>query len=171
MPRLFTSLVVPPESTKGIHALQVGMDGAVWERQPHITLAHFGDVDQAAVAPLITTLQQVRRRGTCTIEPTELDTFERSGKPNVLWLGVTPSAALSELAESLHEVRQRLGSEDPLRFVPHITIARVGEVEPEELASFMKAFDVSAVSSFEASSFTLYVSDTDGYTPVGEFDL
>jgi RNA 2',3'-cyclic 3'-phosphodiesterase len=128
MLRLFVAIELPPSVRDVLLAAMGGVAGARWQRdeQLHLTLRFIGEVDRHRAADIVAAL------GTVNFAPFELalaapGTFDRRGRIDVLWMGVTPQAEVSALAKRVDAALARIGIAPETRaFVPHITVARFG---------------------------------------------
>lgn len=169
MPRLFTAIDLPVGLAESIVEQHHGLEGAVWEPLPHITLAHFGDVAEEDVADLERELETVPVQ-TNALTPTELGFFPDEGDPEVVWVGLGESTTLTELADNLQLVRTAIaGGTDALAFRPHITIARTRKANPADVHQYAQGFDCTQLSTFTYSTFTLFKSTRSGYETVRTF--
>lgn len=105
-----------------------GVAGARWQRddQLHLTLRFIGDVDRHQAIDIVAAL------GTVKVAPLELSlgsvgTFDRRGRIDTLWVGVTPQEGVAALAKRVDQALARIGIPLETRaFLPHITVARFG---------------------------------------------
>ena len=104
---------------------------ASWTREEnlHLTLKFFGDV---AVNRVDTLSQALMRAAARTIEFDlvfeECGAFPSRGKPNVLWIGISPETgpACSRLYQAIEDECAKVGfKRDERKFHPHLTIARL----------------------------------------------
>jgi 2'-5' RNA ligase len=127
MIRLFVALELPPALRDTLLAAMGGVAGARWQRddQLHLTLRFIGEVDRHRAADIAAALAGVR------FEPLDLalagpGSFDRHGRPDSLWVGVSPQAGVSALAQRVNQALYRVGTErDTRAYVPHITVARL----------------------------------------------
>ena len=131
MHRLFVAIVPPPDARAALIAAMGGVIGARWQTdaQLHLTLRFIGEVDRHRASDIVAALGQVPppHFGARLAGP---GSFERNGRIDSLWVGVTPHAALAALARRIDQALVRhagLGAETRA-FVPHITVARFGRV-------------------------------------------
>lgn len=124
--RLFTALELPPHIRDALLAAQGGVAGARWQRddQLHLTLRFIGEVDRHRAHDITAAL------ATVNVQPFSLSlshpgTFDKRGRIDTLWIGVTPQAEVAALARRIDAALVRAGLAAQTRaFVPHITIAR-----------------------------------------------
>lgn len=127
MHRLFVALELPVTMRDALLGATGGVAGARWQRddQLHLTLRFIGEVDRHRAADIAAALDGVR------IEPLELalagpGSFDRRGRIDTLWVGVTPTEGVTALAQRINQALLRVGIPAETRaFVPHITVARL----------------------------------------------
>ena len=100
-------------------------DRAAW----HVTLAFLGQVDEAALARLLPSLElAVRRHRQVQLAFRGAGAFPAPGRANVLWSGLSGDCeALAQLAESMAAGASGVGAPPPDKgrsFQPHLTLAR-----------------------------------------------
>src|SRR5690606_27088853 len=80
-------------------------------------------------------------------------------KPHAIWAGVHPSQDLSALQAEIERICQRLGlPSDPRKFVPHVTLARLKNTTPVEVASYLSARGNFSTMPFRVDRFVLMSS-------------
>ena len=149
MPRLFTALEVPREPALSLSLLRGGLPGARWVdgENFHITLRFFGDVEGHVADEIANALDRVQRHAFTMVAFRRRRV--RGKKPHALWAGVTASPDLSALQAEIERKCQRLGlPADPRKFVPHVTLARLRNVGPHEVASYLSSRGNFASASF-----------------------
>jgi RNA 2',3'-cyclic 3'-phosphodiesterase len=140
MPRLFTALEVPRDAAMSLSLLRGGLPGARWvdAENYHITLRFFGDVEGHVADEIAHALDRVRRPA-FTISLSGVGAFGGK-KPHALWAGVSASPDLFTLQAEIERKCQRLGlPADPRKFVPHVTLARLRNVGPHEVATYLSS--------------------------------
>lgn len=161
--RLFIAIELPDEHVNLITALQRSLDGSNWERHPHITLCHFGDVSVDRVDELTELLVSVDVPR-LTITPSVVGYFPNADEPAVLWIGLEPNPELHSLAGNFGSIRKSfVGGEDRLEFTPHITLARTGSVEPIVVRQFAEELDLTGLTPFTVDGVGLFASDAGQY--------
>jgi len=156
MPRLFTALEVPRDAALSLSLLRGGLPGARWVdgENFHITLRFFGDVEGHVADEIADALDRVRRNA-FTMSLSGVGAFGGK-KPHALWAGVTASPDLSALQAEIERRCQRLGlPADPRKFVPHVTLARLRNVGPHEVAAYLSSRGNFATAPFRVSRFVL----------------
>lgn len=125
MIRLFVALELPVAMRDILLAAMGGVAGARWQRddQLHLTLRFIGEVDRHRAADIAAVLDSVR------VEPLDLalgspGSFDRRGRIDSLWVGVTPHEPVAALAQRINQALRRVHiAPDTRAFVPHITVA------------------------------------------------
>jgi 2'-5' RNA ligase len=146
----------------------------------HLTLAFLGQVELAHLAGVERAIAGVAR----TARPLRcvtagLGAFPAARRPSVLWLGLDQDGtALSRLQ---HDLTRALGTvlerEDPERFVPHLTLARVsglGRTPRDALATALETFPAGRVA-WRVDELVLFRSDLGSagarHTPLSRLPL
>ena len=156
MPRLFTALEIPRDAALSLSLLRGGLPGARWIdiENYHITLRFIGDVEGRIADDIVTGLDRVRRAG-FEIRLSGVGVFGMK-KPHAIWAGVAPSAELAALQAEIDRICLRNGATpDPRKFTPHVTIARLKNASPLEIASYLSGHGTFASSPFRVGSFVL----------------
>ncbi len=159
MPRLFTALEIPRDAALSLSLLRGGLPGARWidVENYHITLRFIGDVEGRIADDIVAGLDRVRRPG-FEVRLSGVGAFG-SKKPHALWAGVSPSAELSTLQADIDRICSRNGAPgDPRKFVPHVTIARLRNVNPLEIATYLSSHGGFSSAPFRAGRFVLMSS-------------
>ena len=159
MHRLFVAIEPPPGVRDALLAAMGGIAGARWQRddQLHLTLRFIGEVDRHAARDIAAALAGVR------IEPFELHlgapgVFDRKGRVDTLWIGVTPHDAVRALHLRVDAALTRVGvAPDTRSFLPHITIARFARGSGSLAAGFVPAVPLAG-AGFCVEGFALYES-------------
>ncbi|MBN9076333.1 MAG: 2'-5' RNA ligase [Rhizobiales bacterium 65-79] len=159
MPRLFTALEIPRDAALSLSLLRGGLPGARWVdvENYHLTLRFIGDVEGHVADEIANALDRVRRRS-FQLTLSGVGAFG-SKKPHALWAGVTASPDLNALQAEIERICQRLGlPADARKFMPHVTIARLRNVNPAEVAAYLSARGNFRTSPFRVSRFVLMSS-------------
>jgi 2'-5' RNA ligase len=157
MRRLFTALELPPPVRDALLGAMGGVAGARWQRddQLHLTLRFIGEVDRHQARDIAAAL------GAVNVVPFQLSlaspgTFDKRGRIDALWVGVTPQEPVAALARRVDQALQRVGVPAETRaFVPHITVARFGR-DMGPLGAF--PMQPLPVEPFDVSGFALWES-------------
>jgi 2'-5' RNA ligase len=159
MPRLFTALEIPRDAALSLSLLRGGLPGARWidVENYHITLRFIGDVEGHVADEIADALDRVRRHS-FMLTLSGVGAFGGK-KPHAVWAGVTASPDLSALQGEIDRICQRLGvAADPRKFMPHVTLARLRNTNPLEVAQYLSARGNFSAASFRVSRFVLMSS-------------
>ena len=159
MHRPFVAIQPPPDVRDRLLAAMGGIAGARWQRddQLHLTLRFIGEVDRHQAQDIAAALAGVR------IAPFELalglpGVFDRRGRIDALWIGVTPHDQVRELHTRVDQALRRVGiAPDGRAFLPHITIARFSRGSGGGAAAFVPLVAL-ADTSFRVDGFALFES-------------
>jgi RNA 2',3'-cyclic 3'-phosphodiesterase len=157
VPRLFVAIRPPAPVRDALTAIQDGVECARWQDddQLHLTLRYIGDVDGRTAADVAELLESITARR-FEIALAGCGSFDKRGRIDTLWAGVTPQAPLAALHHKIDHALVRLGLPPERRaYRPHITIAR-GRMGP--LDSFMVRHGGLTGAPFAVDHFTLYES-------------
>ena len=155
--RLFTGLELPATLTWDLAALQGGLPGARWidPGDFHITLAFAGDVSPTTARELSQMLARVEKPQ-LNLRLVGLDVFG-SKKPTSIHAKVASDPALLALQASHVSILRRLGvRQEKRRYQPHVTLARVSQCRPVDIARFMERAGAVWTPFFPVSRFVLY---------------
>ncbi|HEV7261300.1 MAG TPA: RNA 2',3'-cyclic phosphodiesterase [Bosea sp. (in: a-proteobacteria)] len=159
MPRLFTALEIPAEVASALTLHRGGLAGARWIEPAdyHITLRFLGDVDRRTANDLDEFLADIR---SYPFEVT-LDALGSFGgdKPRAVFARVQPTPRLSELQADLERLTRRLGlPPEGRKFVPHVTLARLRDTSPIDVAHYLSLHPIIRPISFTARRLALMSS-------------
>jgi RNA 2',3'-cyclic 3'-phosphodiesterase len=138
MPRLFTAIEVPDEIRADLARLKQPLPGAKWvdAADLHLTLRFAGDVDTRTAREFAAELERV-----------DVDAFELTlsglgafggDDPHAIWAGVSPCPALDVLARAHERAARNAGLPPEKRaFKPHVTLARLRNASPLQVAAFL----------------------------------
>lgn len=157
MPRLFTGLEVPPEVGDSLARLRGGLPGARWvdPENYHVTLRFIGDVDDRLAHEIGSMLAQVARRGF----ELRLDGLTSFGgrKPRAVVAAVASVPQLAELQAEHERIMQRIGLQpEGRKFTPHVTLARLRDTPPEDVARYIATHGHFPRLTFTAARYVLY---------------
>lgn len=159
MPRLFTALEIPRDAALSLSLLRGGLPGARWidVENYHMTLRFFGDVQGHVADEIANALDRVRR-------PAFMLTLAGVGqfggrKPHSLWAGAAASPDLLALQAEIERIASRLGlPADARKFAPHVTVARLRNSSPEDVARYLSARGNFCAAPFKVGRFVLMSS-------------
>ncbi len=159
MPRLFTALEIPAEVASELVLHRGGLAGARWIEPSdyHITLRFLGDVDRRMAGEVDAMLADVQ---SYPFEVT-LDALGSFGgdKPRAVFARVQPSPRLVGLQGDLERMIRRLGmAPEGRKFVPHVTLARLRDASPVDVAHYLGLHPIVRPISFTARRVALMSS-------------
>lgn len=160
MPRLFTGLELPLEVRQALALHRGGLTGARWIEPTdyHITLRFLGDVDGRTARDVAGFLDDIHPAGPLTITLDEIASFG-GDKPRTLHARVQPNEDLAQLQADHERLMRQLGLEpETRRYRPHVTLARLKDAMPLEVARFLAERPLMRSISFQARRFVLYSS-------------
>jgi len=160
MPRLFTGIEIPADIGLALSSYRGGLPGARWidPENYHITLRFIGDIDERTADDVYSVLSEVRRRSPLTITLDGLDTFG-GGKPRAVFARASGNGALSEVQAEQERLIRQLGlAPERRKFIPHVTLARLRDASPLDVADYFAARGHFPKLTFTAHRFVLYSS-------------
>lgn len=159
MPRLFTAIEIPPEVGEALAMLRGGLPGARWidPENYHLTLRFIGDIDDGLARDITFMLADIVR------PPLELRleglTSFGGRKPRAVIATAAGNAALVDLQAEHERLMQRVGlAPEGRKFVPHVTLARLRDSSPRQVADYLGAFGSFRSPSFAVTRFVVYSS-------------
>ncbi|MHB2267641.1 RNA 2',3'-cyclic phosphodiesterase [Aliihoeflea sp. PC F10.4] len=159
MPRLFTALEIPRDAALSLSLLRGGLYGARWidPENYHLTLRFFGDVEGHVADEIAGALDRVHR-ASFTLALSGVGAFG-SKKPHSIYAGIAPSPALHALQGEIDRICRRLGlPADARKFTPHVTVARLRNVTPGEVAHYLSQRGNFSTAPFTVSRFVMMSS-------------
>ncbi|NGN41955.1 RNA 2',3'-cyclic phosphodiesterase [Mesorhizobium sp. CGMCC 1.15528] len=159
MPRLFTALEIPRDAALSLSLLRGGLPGARWidVENYHLTLRFFGDIEGHVADEIANALDRVRRPS-FQMKLSGVGAFG-SKKPHAVWAGVQTSPDLYALQSEIERICQRLGvPADPRKFSPHVTLARLRNTSPLDVAQYLSARGNFSTIPFKVGRFVLMSS-------------
>jgi 2'-5' RNA ligase len=165
--RLFTAIDVTETLVDTLAALQAPETlDAQWSNpdQFHITLRFMGDASEQEATRYAEALSTV---GTPPVRcaPYGIDVLPFRRSPRVLILGLERTDSLVTLYEAVSDALRAEGLEPEDRtYRPHVTLARLDDVDREPVHRVLRRHEDRSFPSFEADHFVLYESSL---TPEG----
>lgn len=159
MPRLFTALEIPRDAAMSLSLLRGGLPGARWidVENYHLTLRFIGDVEGHVADEIANALDRVRRPS-FSLALAGVGAFGQK-KPHSIWAGTAASPDLTALQGEIERICQRLGlSADPRKFTPHVTLARLRNTNPIDVAHYLSARGNFSTVPFRVGRFVLMSS-------------
>jgi 2'-5' RNA ligase len=159
--RLFVAIPVPAATVRALVARQPapGRDvRLVASDAMHVTLHFLGN---GHAGPVRDALRAIEARA-FTARAAAPGQFSLPGGRRILWIGIEPTEPLIELHRQVGHSLEPLGfAPERRRYVPHITLARLGpRAAPEIAAAFEHIETRDAVPDFVCDRFALYASET-----------
>ena len=159
MPRLFVALRPPSAVRQHLQNIMHGLPGARWQDddQLHITLRFIGDVDYNLADDIAAALARIDAPA-LTLSLHGVGAFDRRGRVDALWAGVTPPDAIATLHKKVDRACISVGLPPEGRtYLPHITLARFGRNAPL-IEPFLAANPELKSPTFTLDHFGLYES-------------
>ena len=159
MPRLFAAIEIPHNAAMSLSLLRGGLPGARWidVENYHLTLRFIGDVEHHVADEFADQLGRIRRFE-FKMGLSGLGCFGGK-KPHSLFAVPTASPDLIELQAEIERICQRLRlPADPRKFTPHVTVARLRNVQPEMAARYLSSRGNFHVPPFTVGRFVLMSS-------------
>ena len=163
MHRLFIAIRPPAAIRTQLLGLMGGIAGARWQDddQLHLTLRFIGEVDRHLAADSAAVLGSVHHTP-FDIALSGIGEFDRKGRRDALWAGVTPHDALTALHHRIDQALVRIGIAPETRaYLPHITLARFGRVGGE-IDAFAASHGGLSSTPFTVTHFGLFESTLGG---------
>lgn len=160
MPRLFTGLQLPSDIAFALSLKRGGLQGARWidPENYHITLRFIGDVDHHTANEVFEALAMAPSVEPFDITLSHLGVFG-GNKPRSLYAGVEPSAPLNRLQAGQERLLQKVGlAPEGRKYVPHVTLARLRDTGPDDLARHIAQAGQFAPLGFTVEKFVLFSS-------------
>ncbi|PWR21938.1 RNA 2',3'-cyclic phosphodiesterase [Zavarzinia compransoris] len=178
MVRLFVALPLPLAQRRILALAAGGVPGARWTplENYHVTLRFIGEVDERRADDIVSALDTVHADA-FTLGIGGVGTFDSRRDARLLYARVLPVPALLDLEGRIGAALARVPGLDlePRRFVPHVTLARLRQVDMGRLGAFIEGNGLLATPDWRVDHFALYSSDTGGdhsvYTLEERFDL
>jgi len=127
MHRLFVALRPPRAIRLHVADAMHGIGDARWQDddQLHLTIRYIGEVDRRMAEDIAVELGHVHGHA-ITTAVAGVGAFDRRGRIDALWAGLTPHEALAALHRKVDHALVRLGLPPEGRaYLPHITLARL----------------------------------------------
>jgi len=157
MPRLFSGLQVPGDICDELAQFRGGLAGARWidPDDYHLTLRFIGDVSLSLAREIDAELAAIHQEP-FTVRITGLDFFGGK-KPRAIIAKVEASPEILALQASHERACRRAGADDdPRKFQPHITIARLRNVQLPDIGNYLYARSIAKSWQFAVDEFVLF---------------
>ena len=160
MIRLFAAIELPPQVRQRLALMGGGIPGARWvaPENLHLTVRFIGDMDAHGADQVHEALSHV------WIKPFDVTLKDLAAfgerRPRILYTGVATNPALHDVYERINAALARAGLPPPdeRRYVPHVTLARLGRSPPERIGAFIVANNILTVPPILVEKFALMSS-------------
>lgn len=159
MPRLFTALEIPRDAAMSLSLLRGGLPGARWVdvENYHLTLRFIGDIEGHVADEIAGSLDRVRRPG-FSLALCGVGAFG-GRKPHSVYAAAAPSPDLNALQAEIERICRRVGlGPDPRKFTPHVTLARLRNASPPDVARYLGGRGNFSAQPFKVGRFVLMSS-------------
>ena len=161
MARLFVGIDLPPELDDHLELMCYGLPGARWEgtEKFHLTLRFIGEVNGRVHREIIDALQELEVPA-FQLGLKGIGMFPPRGPPTSVWAGIAdpdPVVALKHRVDAGLRKIHGLGP-DPRKFAPHVTIARVGDCELDDIMAYVTEHALVRTAVVPVERFVLYSS-------------
>jgi RNA 2',3'-cyclic 3'-phosphodiesterase len=158
LPRLFTGLEIPADIGLALSQYRGGLPGARWVEPEnyHVTLRFIGDIDDAMARDVFSVLGEGRRRGAVPVSLDRLATFG-GDRPRALFARIEPTPGLQDLQAEHERLMRRVGlPSEKRKFTPHVTLARMRDTSPMDVAHYIATHGHFPRLTFTAPRYVLY---------------
>ncbi|WP_375656371.1 RNA 2',3'-cyclic phosphodiesterase [Bartonella sp. CM120XJJH] len=162
MSRLFSALQIPQHTTQQLVSLQNGLSKAQWinPQNFHVTLSFFGEVESSLADEIMHTFNTIELPS-FTLQIKSFEVFGSEKTPHSLVVRIEPCEKLNLLHEKMKYIRNKLELKpDERQFIPHITLARIFDINLDDLSSYLSSQDDFFVPPFEVDHFVLFSSSS-----------
>lgn len=162
MHRLFVALRPPPAIRARLRETIGGVPDARWQDddQLHLTLRFIGAVERPLAEEIALALGTIAGAAP-RVSLAGVGRFERRGRTDALWAGVTPHGPLAALHRKVDRALVRIGLTPERRaYLPHVTIARLSGVAGHgpAIGQWLARHAALASEPFALTHITLYES-------------
>ncbi|WP_139412639.1 RNA 2',3'-cyclic phosphodiesterase [Bartonella mastomydis] len=160
MGRLFSALQLPQQTTQQLVLLQKSLPNTQWinPQNFHITLSFFGEVENATADALKHAFDTIKVPP-FMLQMKDFDIFSSENTSPSLVIRIKPCEALSLLHKKMQCIRSHLGlTPDKREFTPHITVARLRDIKPEDLPPYLSSRSDFSFPPFDVDHFVLFLS-------------
>jgi 2'-5' RNA ligase len=176
--RLFTAIDIPPDVKATLAALldrlrPLAKLGWIPVEKLHITTKFIGEWPEERLDDMKRALAAVSCPAPVEVAIRRLGWLPNPRSARVLYAGVEASESLTALAAATERAVAGIGVPPKDRiYRPHVTLARTRKtVSLDALKRALAEIELSAIGSYRASSFALYLSAAGKYTKLQEFSL
>lgn len=126
----------------------------------HVTMAFIGDADETRTRMIASVLEPSLDVAAFPLTIAGVHTFPKTGKPRVIWAGLTTGR--EELIEVERVVSSRLAAAgivaEPRAFNPHLTLARVRDAAGLRAAALLSGLSTDIIGTTTVEAITLFDS-------------
>jgi 2'-5' RNA ligase len=176
--RLFTAIDIPPDVKAALAILLDRLRPLAklhWipVEKPHITTKFIGEWPEERLDELKQALAAIRCPAPVEVAIRRVGWLPNPRSARILYAGVEASDGLNALAAATERAAESAGVPDEGRiYRPHVTLARTRQRVPlDALKRALAEIELSAIGSFQASAFALYLSAGGKYTKLQEFSF
>ena len=165
MHRLFVAIRPPAPIRALLLGVMGGISDARWQHddQLHLTIRFLGEVDRHQAADVHAALGAIHHPP-FEIAIDGIGTFDRRGRPEMVWAGAAPHAPLRTLHKKVDQAMSRVGiAPDQRAYLPHITLARLKR-SSSRIGGLLEQHGGLVSAPFRIDHFGLFESDL---TPEG----
>jgi 2'-5' RNA ligase len=157
--RLFVAIPLPDEGIESLTSIFHGIPNAKWknEDQLHLTLQFIGEVDQRSYDHIRGALANIHFPS-FPLEIHGIGHFASKKVPKILWAGVKSNDSLLDLQKEISKSLKHFPSPDKKKFIPHITLAKLRNVNELSLAQYFQSNSLFNFGPFPITEFNLYSS-------------
>jgi 2'-5' RNA ligase len=158
--RLFTALGISSQLKGQLAALpqeKLDFKKIAHPEDFHITLRFLGEIDQAVLPSIESTLEDMKKPAVFGVEVAGLGIFERD-RQTVLYAAVQSVRKVALLSDAIMQRLEKIGLSLPKGkdYVPHVTVASLNS--SRNFAAYQKAHEKRIQSQWQAASFHLIQS-------------
>ncbi|WP_230530510.1 RNA 2',3'-cyclic phosphodiesterase [Microvirga roseola] len=160
MPRLFTGIEIPADIGAILSSYRGGLPGARWidPENYHITLRFIGDIDERTAGDVFSILGDARRRDPIPMTIDGLASFG-GDRPRVVFARASGNGELNDLQSEQERLIRRVGvAPEKRKFMPHVTLARLRDASPMDVADYIATRGHFPKLTFTAHRFVLFSS-------------
>ena len=149
--------MIPEPQRSRLAMLQSGLEGARWVRPEklHLTVRFIGEVDEPTARDVEDTLGRLMVPG-FDIYLSGIGVFDPGNRPRSLWEGVKDATPLAALHEKCNQALRSLNvMEERRKYMPHVSLARLVNVDPTNLGYFLEGNSLFDAPPFRPQGFSL----------------
>jgi 2'-5' RNA ligase len=162
--RLFIAIELPEEIQNQVENCQIGIPTAKWVKKEnlHLTLQFLGEIETENFY-LLRQMLKIIKGTSFSIVLKQPNVFYK--KQKILWLKAEPESPIVELRNHILKILKteknhlrNLEINEKEKFLPHVTIARMYEVNQRKLNDYLLTFRDFSTQEFKVNTFVLFSS-------------